>query len=550
MENLQNKIPFKIKYFLFFINIFSNQPFLNLLSNYKEIEEILELLDYKQITKFLYFNRNEIEQILYKEEKIIEIKSNENNDIAFYFYLYLIIKNNNSLVNYYYSFELIDEINKINYNNIFIKIIIYKIIIELINNYKNNDDYDNSEDEKLNNIIENNNKIINENINDIKQLGLKWTLKDINFKNLEEIYIEIIIALIQSKNFGDNNFTYDMLNKLEIEKINLTETMKKHIFNLLDNNDDYKISQFNDIFNNSKLTFLFILFKYILKEQILLFQNAFLMNIRTFILNTIKRDKNFFENYEKSEDNIKNKLKYILEFILEYDYYYKLKDKNFLNNNQKEIKINIIKSDNNKFSINSRISMTANKNMSNPLTRKTVEKAHKESHKEIENIVIENTINKQDLEDILFNSSFKLQASKKNNQNIIEYKEILAGKKEYKKILEIKELTLDRTELDNKVFYSYMGFINFLCNFENTIIDEYKRDENLEIILLFQKPIPEESINQDNQKELLDINCLYQGNLSGREFEFKDNNILNIKIYDGLNMFLSEVNNEEEQNNI
>ena len=321
MENLPNKIPFKIKYFLFFINIFSNQPFLNLLSNYKEIEEILELLDYKQITKFLYFNRNEIEQILYKEEKIIEIKSNENNDIAFYFYLYLIIKNNNSLVNYYYSFELIDEINKINYNNIFIKIIIYKIIIELINNYKNNDDYDNSEDEKLNNIIENNNKIINENINDIKQLGLKWTLKDINFKNLEEIYIEIIIALIQSKNFGDNNFTYDMLNKLEIEKINLTETMKKHIFNLLDNNDDYKISQFNDIFNNSKLTFLFILFKYILKEQILLFQNAFLMKIRTFILNTIKRDKNFFENYEKSEDNIKNKLKCVLEFILEYDYY-------------------------------------------------------------------------------------------------------------------------------------------------------------------------------------------------------------------------------------
>ena len=126
MENLPNKIPFKIKYFLFFINIFSNQPFLNLLSNYKEIEEILELLDYKQITKFLYFNRNEIEQILYKEEKIIEIKSNENNDILFYLYLYLIIKNNNSLVNYYYSFELIDKINKINYNNIFIKIIIYK----------------------------------------------------------------------------------------------------------------------------------------------------------------------------------------------------------------------------------------------------------------------------------------------------------------------------------------------------------------------------------------------------------------------------------------
>ena len=553
MEYESNNLPFKMKYFQFLINKYSNKSLSNLLLNYKEIDTILNLIDKNQITKFLYMNRNKIEQILYKEEENIEIKSEVTNDISFYVYLYLIIKNNTNVINYIYSLKFIKGINIPEDNNIFKIIIISKIILELIRNYKETDKYEDSDNPEIYNIKEKNYKRIKENINKInnmKQLGLNWTEFDIEKKNIDEIYTEIIIELIKSENFGDNNFTIDILNQIEIEKINLTENMETNLFELLNKEElvgKSNISLFNDLFNIDKLNFIYILFKYLLKEEIFIYQNKFLLKIRKFILETIKSDYKFLDEYEKSNDNIKNKLKFILDFITGANYCLnRFKQNNDLNNKQKEIKVNIIKMNeynNNKMNVNDKISHTnKNNNISDVFLHPSVLDAHNKSYRNIENIIIENKITNEKVKNILFGSSFKLYTIYKDGNNIIEYEEIKAGDNFYK-ITDIKELTLDMAELGIKTYNSYINFIYFLDEIENSIIRRYKKKEKLEIILSFSN-----QVNSIIENDYLDINCTYTY-LSDKknDNEYKDRNILNYKIYDGFNLLIEQINNEGEE---
>ena len=554
MEYESNNLPFKMKYFQFLINKYSNKSLSNLLLNYKEIDTILNLIDKNQITKFLYMNRNKIETILYKEEENIEIKSEVINDISFYVYLYLIIKNNTTIINYNYSLEFIKRVTIPEDNNIFKIIIISKIILELIWNYTQADNYQNSNDPEINKIKEENEERIKKNINkinNIKQLGLNWTESDIEKKNIDEMYTEIIIALIKSENFGDNNFTIDILNQIEIEKINLTEKMETNLFELLNKEEfvgKYNISLFKDLFNIDKINFIYILFKYLLKEEIFIYQNMFLLKIRKFILRTLKSDNKFLEEYEKSDDNIKNKLKFILDFITGADYYFnRLKQNIDLNNKPKEIKVNIIKMNeyNNKMNVNDKISYSIkNDKISNILEHQSVADAHKLSYRNIENVIIENKITNETIKNILFKSSFKLYTIYKDGKKIIQYEEIKAGDKFYK-ITDIKEMTLDLADLGVKTYNSYINFIYFLDEIENTIIRRYKKNEKLEIILSFHN-----QVNSMIEYDYLDINCTYTY-LSDKknDNEYKDENILNHKVYDGFNFLIEQINNEGEEEN-
>ena len=113
--------------------------------------------------------------------------------LSFYFYLNLLINENSATTDYIYSFDLIEELNdsqESNNNGIYKKIILSKAIIELIDYYKNLDNYNEEKEEKLKEIENKNELIIKQNINYIEQIGLdeKKYLKTI----IDEIYIEII----------------------------------------------------------------------------------------------------------------------------------------------------------------------------------------------------------------------------------------------------------------------------------------------------------------------------------------------------------------------
>ena len=82
--------------------------------------------------------------------------------------------------------------NNIELNNKYKLIMTSKIIIELINNYKETDEYDESQDIELNDIEKKGKEIIKNNINILKDIKLEINEKYILKKNIDKIYIDII----------------------------------------------------------------------------------------------------------------------------------------------------------------------------------------------------------------------------------------------------------------------------------------------------------------------------------------------------------------------
>ena len=214
--------------------------------------------------KLLYFNNNIIHPLLYEFDKIIKINSIEKNDnISYYYYLSLLITKSHNIIYYYYSIQFIIKINEynINNNNNIKKIIISKIIIDLIKYYRGLEEFGNN----LNEIkkIEESNLQLMEKENNIKELNL--SIKEMKSKTVDKIYLEIIISLIKNK-FEDVEQLENILKQLDIELINITQIMFNEIKALLDNKESdinkYLISKEN-LFDDKKINLYYILIKYL-----------------------------------------------------------------------------------------------------------------------------------------------------------------------------------------------------------------------------------------------------------------------------------------------
>ena len=305
-----------------------NDPITKLFFSYNEITNVLNFEDPRSI-KYLFFNRIIINKILYNEEQIIFIKK-KFNKLNSYFYLNLLINDNKDIINYTYSLDFIKEINteQNNQNEDYKLFINAKIIIELINNHKQYEDYNEEENEELDLIINQNKLIIKEKINIFKEIGLNWNENEINKKKIDEIYIEIINALIKCRKFNDENNVIDIIEQLDLENIHLTKKMLDNLNNFLKINEivilnNYKIYNLSDFDNEIKINFYYILFKYIIKNPIYIIQIPFLLEIRKRILENIKYDLNqtslsFIKNYFQKND----KIKYIINMITGSEYYF------------------------------------------------------------------------------------------------------------------------------------------------------------------------------------------------------------------------------------
>ena len=585
-ENLPFKLILCYNWILIKHDIITNDPIFYLLSNF---EEITSLKGKKEYIKFLYCNRNNIESILYNEEKIIEIESvNTIKTISDYFYLSLIIKNKNNLVHYSYSINFIKEINEQRkiVKEVFQKVIISKIILELIENYKQTDNYkEKEEEEELTNIFQENIGIIESNLNVFKELNENWNLEKIQKKKIDEIYIQLILDLIKTRKYGDTN----ILNQLDLENIYITETVMNHLFDYLENKNNINISQIEQIFNNEALSLFYFIFKYLLKEQVFIFKSIFLSQIKRFILKIIKEEKDkFLKYYESNNIENKNKIKFILELFLESNYYLNILNLNNaqnyqnipensqimnLNNHQQEnthnnnqnnnlMNIPIIINENNFsnnnsknnsiyendpsfFKNNSNIATDrknfSSSNFSNPLTRDSVDQAHKSPQKEIDTFEVNNLNNEELLIDILTKSIFQFHINENDEKHNIIYGLIKAGQKTYKKIEEIKEMILEFGKND-KLYRSFNQFTSFLNKIETEIQKNYKKKHKLEITIKFNQPE-----NPETNSSYYEIDCLYYYKLNNNNNneEFSDKNCLNDKELEGLYYLLNEINNED-----
>ena len=362
-------IPFKLSLtsrlkakYLLKVNKLNEDPLTKLVTNYTELEIYLKLNNIN-LFKNLYLNIKNLNDILYDAEKNIEIEKQYYNDqsLSQYFYLIMLINKNKNIINFTYSFDLIREINNNNknYNKQLEKIIRAKIILELINNYKeieSNEIIDVKEIE----MIQNENKLIIENnLTILKDIGLYYNIKQkIEEIEIDDLYVDIIYSIISNKsieNYQDYKYILDLFDQMNLSQIDISKKIYEKFLNTSFFNDkinQYLILNLKDFSNENKISFYFILINYILKDSIYIYQIPFLIKFRQFIIDNIK------SNLDRLLEHIPKKrlpkISFIIEKLSDCAYYKKkfkdYKDKLYDNNKPNNIihYFSIIKNKNNK----------------------------------------------------------------------------------------------------------------------------------------------------------------------------------------------------------
>ena len=296
----------------------NKNPINKLISTFPEIETMLNLGE-TDVLKFLYFNRMATHKILYDDEEIINIKDTHEEKLEYYLYLCILIEENTSVVNYLYSIEFIKKLNdwqtKLK-NEKIEKLIIAKIILNFINNFEQSENEENTSgkySEVLDKIKDFNSKIIENNIDELKQF--KITSKDFSSKKLEGIYNDIIKYLFVNKKLDDSEDTNNIIKQIDLKNFNITKVIFDEILVLLrKENDfikDYIISDYNDLFNLKKINFYYTLIKYIIKNTFYIYEIPLLLETRNKILKIIKENISGLYLSMKQNRNFNDKIELI-----------------------------------------------------------------------------------------------------------------------------------------------------------------------------------------------------------------------------------------------
>ena len=131
--------------------------------------------------------------------------------------------------------------------------------------------------------------------------------------------------MIINNKLNESEETINLLKEIEIKNIRLD----KHLFDslsevLIDNYiSRYEILNYDDLFNEEKISFYFVLFEYILKSSDYVFHIPFLLKMRNNIKEIIRNNPGDFSFDIKNENNkFKNNiLKIVLGYFIELDYY-------------------------------------------------------------------------------------------------------------------------------------------------------------------------------------------------------------------------------------
>ena len=563
---------------------YENSIKISLLSTYSEFTEILNNIENK--TKFLYLDNKAIHDILSKEEEIIQIEE-EIYEYSFIYYLSLLIKENKDIVNYDFGIDfikVIDEKNK-NQKNELKKLLVSKIILDLIFNYMG---AKTKVEKELIHIKEKNTKYIENNKNFFNNYNLN--LKNIEEISLGKLYLDIIIVLITNRKLENYDFAYDILIKLDLENIDINQNLFKELKNILDNEkyiNDYKMNGIEDFFVESKINFYYMLIKYIFKNSIFIYNIPLLYNTRKTIIKIIKKEKkNFLSHFNFGNIDLFKRINYNIKFILDSNYYHKIyfgiiSQIDYSNNkNNKEYLINLFGEE-----IYEPIFQNFNRNTEDKIFKKSEiiktdelnENNTKDNYSEIKS---QNNIENEDLNLSYSSSKFITMDSKKITHNynfeqkkisneeklanciLKNSKVILNTKKEgeklffifenisygdhhisvsYEKLLEIKEYL---KKFENIISNSFIKYMDFLEEFKDKIIKEFKLEYKLKIGLEFK------IIDKDEKNDsVFNINCLYKIYSSNLDNNiFKEENILLNKTNSNTQGFIYLINEIKENN--
>ena len=553
-------------------------PIYQLISDLNDINYIYS--NYKDDNKkIFYFSKEFFYKILYEAEKVINLNeeqdlSNFSNNLSELFYLSLLIIDN-SQYDYTYSFNYINLIyNYLKENEKSIKLykqlIIWKIIDYLIYNFKQFNETE-EEEKKIDEIgNEIKNKIEKILILFNKDFNLEFSYNDFYQIKIDDIYAEIINSLIKNKKFIDYYYCYEIIKQINLDKINITERIYNKLIEVLNNKNDYMkeyiINNNEDLLNETKINFYYILIKFILKDTFYLYNIDFLYN------NFINFKKILFkkpiETNLNDNNNIKNFIKLmelieILEIPKQIIYEKNINNFDYILKDQSKSDSYIFKDKNNS-SLNELYNLRE-------LSRIKIENDFNRKFQESNSGLLDNISSKIELIDnkiennrkidineiieILTKLEFKLNIYIKENKKKYDYINIIYGKNN-KKLSYINDLKIINNDIIYKnkseeiIYKNYIKLLNFLKDIEEYIEKSNIKINNSEIIFQFKKE--ENKINKDNNKDIFYITCKYIFSFyyKNKKYKsiFKDENILIDSIdskFQGFIYLINELSNED-----
>lgn len=277
--------------------------------------------------KGIYKKRKTYHKELYDLEKTINLVfDSQNNEVSFPFYSCLLIEDNIYIINYSYQWEAIKYVNKLhnNYkNNNIITILLAKIILVLIKNYINlENSNENIYKKYIVQIKEENQNIINENLEYLKDIGLNLKVKDLYDKKIDEILNDIIISLL-NKNKDIENMS-KLLEQLDFEFKDLPEEKIEKLFNNILKDENLLIDK-NKLFDKKKINSYYFILKYILEKSFYISKIPLFSKTISNLVDLMKNDI-FKLNIPDLDEDFKKRYEYVLETLLGKKYY-----ENYLN---------------------------------------------------------------------------------------------------------------------------------------------------------------------------------------------------------------------------
>ena len=525
-----------------------NDPIFKLKNKYYEIKNDSNIIT--NYTKELYFNKDEVHSGLYENDDIIEIddRLKGNLSFSFLFYLVLLIRDKPDITNYIYSLDYIKKIhnninninnlNIINNNDNLYNLFKSKIILELLKNYKGIEIYEENPSEEKK--IEDENILsIKNNIRDLERNNINLNLNDIMEKNIDEIYINIIISLIKNDKLSE-----EIISELEIKNIDLTKNMleelKKEFTKDKDYLQKYKISNFNDLSNNEIINFYYMIIKCILKNPIYIYIIPFLEENRTNLLKILK-SKNF-QDYVIPDENLKNKVDDLIKLYSDSLYYY-------------DLYTSIIEIINNKVNENEKIKNNSegkinSTNEGNAIKSTAYVNELKQNEQNGQNNNENNLKEEKNLQrQILNNFTVTLHTNKSGEEPFFIFDKTTIGKQK----INITNLFLKmkKRRISDFSDINFQKFMGFLAKLEEKLKNEYKHDYCLRLNLQFKNENDNETINQiiNNNKDLkYNIACKYTfyDPIENKDASFKSEKILENNPFEseGFTYLLEEINND------
>ena len=476
-----------------------NEPISQLIKCFDDIKLANNDINY---TKYLYYYKDKIHKILYQEEIIIKVDDTLAKNFESNFYLILLIEDQPEFINYEFAINYIKLFNEIKKNekNKYFNLINSKILLSLINNYRNSSSYDEDKEETFISQLEEENKAyIIDNINILKELDLDLSEDDAIDININDLYKNIIKALIKKEKLADYDYSYNILNQLHLDNIELRfiddEDSSNDFLSIFDINNHF-INKFiikasDDMNNIDKINFHYLLLKYICKSSFLIYQLPLLYNAHKKIIDILK-EKNYYGITTLNQKDIINRVDYIIEKLCDSNYYYE----RYLSKKNKDINRDL-----------------------NDLNNNMIKKLFKKSEI-IYDILIEKDNNPKFRDTKFFCENEKIQL----NANFDTFNNI--------------------KENNNKLIRNFASFLDYLKNINNIItaqICNLKVKHSFKLKLEFDTE--EESLNND---DIYNVNVKYNildHQLIEQPLVFEDKNILEKKIneYSGLNSLLGKL---------